>query len=434
MKRAFLTLCIAAIGCGSALQFPAAAIAKGKETVLFKFDRQDGFLPRGGLIDVNGTLYGTTGFGGAGAHCVQVYACGVVFSVDAETGSQKVLYSFCNEKDCKDGQDPLASLIDVDGVLYGSTSAGGRVICSKQLQLRCGTVFSIDPGTGKETLVYSFGGNGTDGAYPEAALINVNGVLYGATDGGGANCTGHNFGGCGTVFSLDPSTGRETMLYSFCSRKNCADGDGPWGGLTEMNGVLYGVTSSGGANYKECNGYGCGAIFSFDPSTGAETVLYSFCSQKNCVDGAGSEASLALINVNGVLYGTTTGGGAAGDGVVFSFDIASGVEKVVYSFCTHPVQHQCRDGESPVAGLAYMKGVLYGATPQGGVYQHHFPGNGVLFALDPNTGVETVLDAFQNSKEGTNPETNVIVAKGVLYGVTAGGGDHDNGTVFAFRP
>ena len=37
---------------------------------------------------------------------------------------------------------------------------------------------------------------------------------------GGAGCRSI----CGTVYSIDPSSGVETVLYSFCRDQNCADG------------------------------------------------------------------------------------------------------------------------------------------------------------------------------------------------------------------
>jgi uncharacterized repeat protein (TIGR03803 family) len=93
-----------------------------------------------------------------------------------------------------DGAWPLAGLIDVGGTLYGTTEKGGGGKCSGG----CGTVFKITT-TGVETVLYSFRGGG-DGAYPEAGLIDVEGMLYGTANvGGGANSQG-----TGTVFKVKP--------------------------------------------------------------------------------------------------------------------------------------------------------------------------------------------------------------------------------------
>ena len=117
------------------------------------------------------------------------------------------------------------------------------------------------------------------------------------------------------MFSLDPASGSETVLYSFCAQQNCADGAAPLANLINVDGVLYGTTLIGGITGCSTN-EGCGTVFSFEPGTGAEQVVYAFCSQQSCADGAYPEA--ALIAVNNMLYGTTEGGGAWGDGTVFA--------------------------------------------------------------------------------------------------------------------
>ena len=78
---------------------------------------------------------------------------------------------------------------------------------------------AAEDGTFKERVLHSFADT-PDGADPEAGLVDVKGTLFGTTDQGGA----HNGG---TVFSLDPGTGTETVLYSFCSAQNCTDGGAP---------------------------------------------------------------------------------------------------------------------------------------------------------------------------------------------------------------
>jgi uncharacterized repeat protein (TIGR03803 family) len=98
-------------------------------------------------------------------------------------------------------------------------------------------------------------------------------------------------------------------VYSFCSQQNCTDGSGPYAGLIDVKGTFYGTTEFGG-------GHGGGTVFSLDPKAGAETAVYSFCSRKNCSDGEYPAAG--VIDVDEALYGTTEDGGTYGYGTVFS--------------------------------------------------------------------------------------------------------------------
>jgi uncharacterized repeat protein (TIGR03803 family) len=275
---------------------------KGKVKVLYSFcleqDCPDGALPAGNLLDVGGLLYGATSAGGGKGR-------GTVFSFDPATNTEEVLYAFCSLNSCADGSGPVGSLIEVNGILYGTTAYGGTNSGCGDTGAGCGTVFALDPKTGVETVLHAFS-NGTDGGTPEAGLLNVNGVLYGTTAGGGS-C------GCGTVFSVDPATGTERIVHSF--QDNGKDGWYPTGGLIRMKGKLYGTTRNGGA-------YAYGTVFSLDPKTGKEDIVYSFCSQERCNDGAAPYAG--LIAVHGTLYGTTVAGGtgdpnfAIGGGTVFA--------------------------------------------------------------------------------------------------------------------
>ena len=56
-----------------------------------------GLNPTASLIDVQGTLYGTTTFGGS-------YGYGTVFSFDLNTGTYTAAYSFCGQQNCTDGR------------------------------------------------------------------------------------------------------------------------------------------------------------------------------------------------------------------------------------------------------------------------------------------------------------------------------------------
>ncbi len=99
------------------------------------------------------------------------------------------------------------------------------------------------------------------------------------------------------------------MLYSFTVG---SDGYNPDAGLLNVNGVLYGTTIGGGAN-------DFGTVFSIT-TAGVESVVYSFAGNL-AGRGGGANPAAALINVSGVLYGTTYDGGVNGLGTVFSFPL-----------------------------------------------------------------------------------------------------------------
>lgn len=225
------------------------------------------------------------------------------------------LYDFCSQSSCTDGVGPEAGLVQAtNGAFYGTTYMGGAdVICE---HTACGTVFKITP-SGALTSLFSF--DDYDGAFPVAPLIQAtNGELYGTTYSGGMIfnnfCYGPDGFGCGTVFEITLS-GALTTLYNFCSQTNCVDGIWPAAGLTQgTDGKFYGA--AGGFNTT------LGTLFTID-STGHETVLHSFCSPTNCADGQNPDGML-LQDTNGNFYGTTAAGGANNDGTVFSLSVGLG--------------------------------------------------------------------------------------------------------------
>jgi len=201
-------------------------------------------------------------------------------------------------------------------------------------------------------------------------------------------------------------------------------------------GNLYGTTVIGGAGV-DCGGPSCGVVFKLAPD-GTQTVLYSFCPQSGCADGAGPRAGL-IMDAAGNLYGTTKGGGAGGTGVVFKL-APDGTETVLYSFCS---QANCTDGATPVAGLIMdAAGNLYGTTLSGGGTPNPDlppPSQGVVFALAPD-GTETVLYSFcsqlPNCTDGARPGAVIMDVAGNLDGTTALGGiaPGNSGVVFALTP
>src|SRR5580700_1614528 len=139
--------------------------------VLYAFGSSgaNGLIPESSLINVKGTLWGTTALGGAYGNGTA--SGGTVFSISA-TGTEQVLHSFAGGSD---GSNPYAGLLNVNGTLYGTTANGGTY--------GGGTVFSISS-RGKEHVLYSFGRNPYGAIGPGGNLIDVNGTLYGTAGGG----------------------------------------------------------------------------------------------------------------------------------------------------------------------------------------------------------------------------------------------------------
>lgn len=333
---------------------------------------------------------------------------GATFAYDPSTSAASLLHSFAGGD--ADGANPYAGLIaDSAGNLYGTTYTGGSYRCTnpQQCASNFGTIFKINPTTGAETLLYSFRGSGyADGEYPYAGLIlGSDGDFFGTTQKGGTD-------GYGTVFRINTSGSTETVLHAFAG--GSGDGAYPYAGLIQASdGNLYGTTQQGGAS-------GNGTVFRVNPTTGAASIVYSFAGGS---DGASPYDGLIQAK-DGNLYGTTGAGGAAGAGTVFRIVPSTGAESVVYAFAGGS-----SDGANPYAGLIQASdGNLYGTTVLGGE-----GGAGTVFRIVPGTGAESVVYAFAGgSADGANPYGGLIQAKdGKLYGTTSKGGASDAGIVFS---
>jgi uncharacterized repeat protein (TIGR03803 family) len=253
--------CTPGPGCGTIFEINKS----GKQTVFYRFTgATTGTRPYAGLIELNGTLYGTTQTGGK-------KNVGTVFAITT-AGLESVICSFNG----KDGNDPRANLTSVNGALYGTTYHGGSA--------ETGTVFTVSA-SGTEKVLHNFKG-GSDGALPLGALIDVNNMLYGTTSLGGTSDDG-------TVFEISPTGANYSVLYNF---QGGSDGAFPFAGLTALNGTLYGTTQQGGEHNK-------GTVFAIT-TEGSERVLHSF--------GAGTDGTkpfAGLTPLNGQFYGTTADAG-----------------------------------------------------------------------------------------------------------------------------
>lgn len=252
------------------------------ETILWGFAGPDGSWPQGKLsFDQAGNLYDTTTFGG-------IFGQGTVFQlVPPVSGTQwtlNTLYNFGGND--LDGSQPYAGVVfDNSGNLYGTTQFGGKGIGYHKYGW--GIVYKLTPSAQlpwTESILYWF--TPKTGVNPISELaIDSTGKLYGTLlDGGPA----------GAIFRLVP-VGGGAYHFDHLMLPGAPNASGP-GSVLFVNGALYGASVSGGVS-------NAGSIFQVKGTH--ESVVYSFCSQPNCADG-GSPWRSGLTLHGGSLFGTVT--------------------------------------------------------------------------------------------------------------------------------
>jgi uncharacterized repeat protein (TIGR03803 family) len=412
--------------CVMILLVSSLTAAAQHETVLYAFgtNRGSATYPSGSLIaDAAGNLYGTTLLGGTNRD-------GTVFELSPPIGNapwtKTDLYTFNGGTD---GGAPNGTLIFDDiGNLYGTTGGGGDSVCL------CGTVFELSPpaapgGSWTFITLYAFSG-GDDGADPRAGVVFDQAEnLYGTTaGGGGVGSCGSLLPGCGTVFELSPPAApggawTETLLYSFSGGSDGGEPAAPV--VFDEGGNLYGTTFCGGL--VDCQSGGGGTVFELTQSGAQwlETVLHGF---GTFGDGYSPGAGL-FLDGSGALVGTTPSGGSHGVGTVFGLrpPLKSGGKwtyAVLYSF-----RKSLTDGDSPQGGVISVNGMLYGTTMGGGEDVV-----GTVFQLALSHGEvwkETGLYSFKGGSDGEAPVAGLLLHSGALYGTTTLGGEARGGTVFS---
>ncbi len=348
-------------------------------SVLYNFGGlPDAEGPYAGLIeDPAGNLYGTTTSGGTGY--------GTVYEVGT-SGTETVLHEFSGS----DGELPFATVLrDKAGNLYGTTQLGG----SSGL----GTIFKLSKG--KLTVLHNFSGASGDGCFPYGGVImDAKGSLYGTTSLCG--------GGYGMVWKLTKKR-KFSMVHGFTG--GSSDGAGPSLGnlLMDKKGNIYGVTLEGGAANS-------GTVYQLSAS-GKLTLLHSFAGGTK--DGCFPYGTVSMDKA-GSLYGTTDVCGSAGNGIVWK--VSKGKEEVLHNFAGGS-----SDGSNPYAGVVLdSHGNLYGTTSVGGA-----SGDGVVYELSAG-GTLSLLHVF-SGPDGNLPYGALLRdAKGDLYGTADAGGSTGNGTVW----
>jgi uncharacterized repeat protein (TIGR03803 family) len=403
-------ICLAAAALAAASSADATTYKR-----LYSFQGGDGNGPYvGALIANNGRLYGSTWAGGTAG-------LGTVYSIKTDGTGEQVLHSLQGKPN--DGGGGGAGLLQIRKKLYGTTYQGGDGPCGDRgAGGGCGTVYSLGLDGSKEKILYSFQNmqDGYDGGNGQLIYDKSASKLYGVVDAGGQF-------GLGTVFSIDPDGSNLTVVYAL---GNGSDPGTPQAALTRIKDKLYSTGSEGGA----C---GQGAVFWTKEDGTSHKVLHSFCGGSDGISPTGG-----LIEVNGMLYGTTQfGGGSAncanGCGTVFSINPKNGDEEVIYAFQGHP------DGSLPTyTGVTYneVDGRLYGVTSNGGSFTCPGGACGTVFSMNLDGSDEQVVYSFQGQahSDGMRPEQDLLLLNGTFYGTTYLGGNgactNGCGTVFSITP
>jgi hypothetical protein len=301
------------------------------------------------VLDKAGDIFGTTLDGGAYG-----YGSVVELAPSASGYTETILHSFA--QDGIDGDNPASPLLLAkDGAIFGTTLSGGTY--------EAGTVFELTPGRDgyTESILYDFPSKAPPGppAFASGLVEDASGALYGTTHQGES---GNTCSLCGTVFKLTP-TGNgyvESDLHVFGGGN---DGANPEGApVIGASGKLYGTTEDGGNTACTAGPEpGCGTVYALTPSAGSysESIVHAFASGN---DGATPVAGLTA-GKHGVLYGTTSFGGAHYGGTVFALtQLGSGyAERVLVEFSSNGPAYE------PGSGLLEARnGRLYGTTVGGG--------------------------------------------------------------------
>ena len=360
----------------------------------------DGFNPKAGLVQaLDGTLYGTTESGGGSAK----NQFGTVFKINPDGSGMAIVASFTSTG-WPYGHNPRCELVlSGDGTtLFGttSTSLGGG-----------GIVFIVNTDGSNFNPLHGFDTSGNGGTYPSGGVVqDSEGNLFGVTSQGGSN-------GVGIVFKVVPSPlptySEFDMLYSFTP--SGGDANYPLGKLVQdSNGIIYGVASAGGTN-------GCGALFKINPDGSGYSILKTYSGP----DGKSPRA--IMLNTDGLLYGTTAGGGISNCGTVFKTSRDASSYTVLHSF-------DGLGGSDPEAGVMLAtNGVLYGTTYGGGT-GFFGSSDGTIFRINTDgTGFLKLHDFNHGSGvDGDAPTSGFVQGvDGVLYsGTTKSSYPYQPGTVY----
>jgi uncharacterized repeat protein (TIGR03803 family) len=299
-------------------------------------------------------------------------------AAQAAPSTIELIYSLAGGED---GHYSDQALVEYNGMFYGAAYS------------ECGTLYSLTPPPSAKGFTLSMRG-GFNGCMPKSLVVGADGNLYGVAESFGSTITTDGYG---TLFRITPA-GELTRLHVFDGKPGH-----PLAGLVAgRDGAFYGTTSTWNLEYG-------GTVFRMttDGNTANVTHLHTFGS------GPGVMPRTALVEDvihDGVFYGTTSGHGVQiNSGTLFKITSA-GEYTHLHSFF--------RENERPSGPLVQAgDGMLYGSTTGGGANQQ-----GMVFRIDTDGENFEILHDFDLARDQlTEPSGGLVRSPdGYLYGAAGG--------------
>ena len=341
---------------------------------------------------------------------VSTFLAGILVGPAATASTFETLYRFSGKADGLGAYGGFAA--NSPSVLYGITSSGGN-FDNMHCGDGCGTIFSLDPASGKFASLHKF--TEGEGISLNSPLAPGGGnIYYGAAGYGGPGVTA----GGGSIFKFDTGSRTVTVLYTLKGDNGTLTLPGT--SVTLAKGGLYGSVVLGGpGNF--------GGIYRLDITTKALKLVYAFGGSANRPAGYNMNVGM-VVGKDGMIYGATLQGGSKNSGMLFRIDPAT--QKIT-------ALRAIDDGNGGIVSGALTVGPddsLYGTTAQGSTAEHNCGGTGcgAIFKFDTKTLKFTVLHSFTGGADGGYPEGSTAINSNgqVLYGVTGFGGTHNQGALY----
>jgi len=408
-------------------------------TMLHSFNTAtEGDIGRAGVTEIPGdTLFGVQLTGGLNNG-------GTLYSILKDGTGFIVHHQFTTAT----GITPESKLVYFDGKLFGTTTEGG--------DFGKGVLFCINSdGTDYRVLRHFDLGDGIWTGTPGGNIsISSNGRIFGAfrdfffstnyfylykTDTSGQNFEPFFTGSSINIQRSNGEYGQDPLLLNdeeiFLATSQFGRNDGgvlnhvdtsgsgndifhfgnssngfrPNGGLIKaLDGKLYGTTTIGGAD-------GNGVIFSVNADGTGFVRLHQF------TDAEGYNPSGKLLEASdGKLYGACRYGGPNDLGCIFRMNKNGSGFQVIYDYTTYT------GGYSPVGGLVEQNGVLYGIN---------FWPYGSIFKINKDGSNYAELKIFASGgTDLTNPYNGLKLGRDYLYGSCGYGGAANKGGIFRIKP